>query len=371
MASGILLMRASEHELHIRIEPFDPVLIGRIKAIPGRRWDPGKRVWVIPFSSAARDALRAMGVVLPGRGGADVTHGDHRVGETPVASASLGEPSDDDRVLLDRFAEVLGLGGYSPRTRRAYGRHARDFLRSRARGVPLQDALRDHLVARTARDGVSRSYHDQVISALKLFCTRVLGERLDELQLARPRRERRLPTVLSRDEVKRLLAAVPNAKHQAILTVVYSAGLRVSEVVRLRHEDLDRTRGLIHVQRGKGAKDRYTLLADGAWAAIDRFVAAEVRSGWLFPGPSGTRPLSVRSVQKVVGRARIAAGIAKPISVHTLRHSFATHLLEAGTDLRYIQELLGHGSARTTQIYTHVSTRDLRRIRSPLDLPEE
>jgi site-specific recombinase XerD len=126
------------------------------------------------------------------------------------------------------------------------------------------------------------------------------------------------------------------------------------------------------VQRGKGAKDRYTLLAVGAMKALDEYLEGETLGSWIFPGARPTRPLSVRSVQKVVERARLAAGIEKEFSVHALRHSFATHLLEAGTDLRFIQELLGHGSARTTQIYTHVSTRDLRRIKSPLDMgPEE
>jgi integrase/recombinase XerD len=227
--------------------------------------------------------------------------------------------------------------------------------------------VRAYLVRRTTRDGISRSYHDQLISALRLFCRNVMRERIEDLPLVRPRRERRLPTVLSREEVRRLLRALENPKHTAILAVVYSAGLRVSEVVALRMEDLDRERGLIHVRRGKGAKDRYTLLADAAWSAIDRYLEGGSPGTWLFPGATPSRHLSSRSVQKIVEHARVTAGIQKTFSVHALRHSFATHLLEAGTDLRFIQELLGHGSARTTQIYTHVSTRDLRRIRSPLD----
>jgi site-specific recombinase XerD len=214
---------------------------------------------------------------------------------------------------------------------------------------------------------MSRSYHDQLLSALRLFCRHVLGRPIEQLPLERPRRERRLPSVLSRDEVGRLLDQIANPKHRAIVSLVYSAGLRVGEVVRLRPADLDRERGLIHVRRAKGAKDRFTLLASAARRAVDEYLQDADPGTWLFPGPSPARHLSSRSVQKVVERARVAAGIQKRVSVHTLRHSFATHLLDGGTDLRFIQELLGHGSARTTQIYTHVSTKDLGRIRSPLD----
>jgi integrase/recombinase XerD len=269
--------------------------------------------------------------------------------------------------LSRRFQEELRLRGYSPRTQRAYERHVRDFLESAVSSASLESAIRDFLVRRTERDGVSRAYHDQLVSALRLFCGSVLRKPLEDLPLVRPRRERRLPTVLSREDVLRLLHGIQNPKHRAILTIAYSAGLRVSEVVHLRPGDLDRERKLIHVRRGKGAKDRYTLLADAAAKVLDDYLRTQPAGDWLFPGMPPTRPLSARSVQKVIERARIAAGIKKQFSVHALRHSFATHLLEAGTDLRFIQELLGHGSARTTQIYTHVSTRDLARIRSPLD----
>lgn len=273
--------------------------------------------------------------------------------------------------LAQRFREELRLRAYSPKTQKAYDRHVRDFLRSAQSSPSLAEAIRSYLLKRTTADGVSRSYHDQLVSALRLFCRHVLGASIEDLPLVRPRRERRLPTVLSREEVARLFRAVANPKHRAILMLTYSAGLRVSEVVRLKPADLDRARRLIHVQRGKGAKDRYTLLSDTAMRALEEYLEGENAGAWLFPGARPSRPLSTRSVQKVVEHARVVAGIQKRFSVHVLRHSFATHLLEAGTDLRFIQELLGHGSARTTQVYTHVSTRDLRRIKSPLDMGAE
>jgi site-specific recombinase XerD len=216
---------------------------------------------------------------------------------------------------------------------------------------------------------MSRGYHAQLISSLRLFCVAVLGLRMEDLSLERPRREKRLPVVLSYDELLRFLSAVTNPKHLAILSLAYSAGLRVSEVVRLRLDDLDRDRGVILVRGGKGRKDRCTLLSDTALALVDAYLEGVRPERWLFPGSHPGRHLSARSVQKVTAAARVRAGITKPLTPHILRHSFATHLLEGGTDVRLIQELLGHNSVRTTEIYTHVSQRHLRRIRSPLDAP--
>jgi site-specific recombinase XerD len=278
-----------------------------------------------------------------------------------------------DEVLLDRFEEEMNLRAYSRRTVTGYRRHARDFLRSREARVTASDSdglsedLREYLLERTREGGVSRSYHDQMVSALRLFCSVVMKRRLEDLPLTRPRRDRKLPPVLSAAEIHQLFSVLRNPKHLAVLFIVYSSGLRVSEVVRLRYEDLDRDRGLIHVHGGKGRKDRMTLLADAAMAAVERYLDGKRPGSWLFPGNQPSRHLSARTVQKVVESARARAKIDKKFSVHALRHSFATHLLEAGTDLRFIQELLGHENPRTTQLYTHVSTRTLGQIRSPLD----
>jgi site-specific recombinase XerD len=263
----------------------------------------------------------------------------------------------------------MRLRGYAPRTRKVYLGHARRLLQGADPGSDLTTMLRAHVLRLLRDGGVSRSYHSQVISALRLFCSTVLGRRVEDLPLERPRRERRLPTVLSREELHRLLAAVRNPKHLAILSIAYSSGLRVSEVVRLRPVDLDRTRGLIRVKGGKGRKDRVTLLSETALAMVDAYLEGASPGSWLFPGSRPGRHLNARSVQKVTAAAGKRAGITKKVTPHMLRHSFATHLLESGTDVRLIQELLGHASVRTTEIYTHVSRRQLRRIRSPFDEP--
>lgn len=164
-----------------------------------------------------------------------------------------------------------------------------------------------------------------------------------------------------------LFDAVENIKHKAILMLIYSSGLRVSGVVNLKPEDIDTHRKMIHIKGAKGKKDRYTLLSEIALKTINEYRKRYTILDFLFPGQNEGEHLSIRSVEHIMEHAIKNAGIQKKVTVHSLRHSFVTHLLEAGTDLRYIQELLGHKSSKTTEIYTHVSDRDIRRIRSPLD----
>ncbi|MFQ5891053.1 MAG: tyrosine-type recombinase/integrase [Gemmatimonadota bacterium] len=173
--------------------------------------------------------------------------------------------------------------------------------------------------------------------------------------------------MLSRREVVSLFQAVENPKHRAVLMLTYSAGLRVGEVVRLKVADIDPDRGLIHVRQSKGRKDRYVMLSEVALVALRAYAVTCRLTDWLFPGGRPGRHLHERSVQRVVREAARKAGIQKHVTTHTLRHTFATHLLEQGTDLRYIQELLGHASSKTTEIYTQVTRRSLSAIRSPLD----
>ena len=360
-----------EGEIHLHV-PYRPELVAGVRTLPGRRWDPKGRIWRVPDTAAAREAvLRVFGVQAyapPPQGGATTR-------PPPLRPADAECPGEDMAGsvsrLLGRFDEEMRLRGYATRTRKAYVGHARRLLQDVGAGADLVTRLRAHVLGRLRDGGVSRSYHNQLISALRLFCSTVLGRRVEELPLKRPRRERRLPTVLSREEFRRFLAAVRNPKHVAILAVAYSAGLRVSEVVRLRLEDLDRDRRLLVVRGGKGRKDRCTLLSETALSLVDVYLEGADPGRWLFPGARPGRHLSARSVQKVAAAARERAGITKSVTPHVLRHSFATHLLESGTDVRLIQELLGHASIRTTEIYTHVSQRQLRRIRSPMDVPPE
>lgn len=186
-------------------------------------------------------------------------------------------------------------------------------------------------------------------------------------EVKRPRKDKKLPVVLSQEEVAKILTSLENVKHKAILMLVYSAGLGVGEVVTLRPEDIDDKRMLIHIRGAKGRKDRYTMLSETALNVLREYLRQYEPKNWLFEGARSGRYLSTRSAEKIFKHACHRANIRRDVSIHTLRHSFATHLLESGTDLRYIQEILGHQHSKTTEIYTHVSTKSIGKIKSPLD----
>jgi integrase/recombinase XerD len=335
-----------------------------VRALPGRRWLPDARVWVAPDPKRALERLEAG--FGPARLGV-------RVVETPSAKPPDAAPPSAG--LPDALAAVRGglmLRGYSPRTRKLYLGHVRRFLDWAGVGVaelpddPIALAER-YLVELVQHKKVSRSYHGQAVSALRFLFETVLDKPRLAMALPRPKKESRLPAVLSQQEVARLLRTPRNLKHRALLMLLYSSGLRVSELVRLGPDDIDVDRGLLRVCQGKGRKDRYTLLARRAVEALQLYRDAYPTGRWLFPGARTDRHLTVRSIQKVVARAATEAGITKHVTPHTLRHSFATHLLEGGTNLRIIQELLGHASSRTTERYTHVAKSTFEAIRSPLD----
>lgn len=286
-----------------------------------------------------------------------------------------------ERRLLERMADDMRLRGYSPRTRKVYLGHVRRFLRRARPPADSRTSLDDpaHLIPEVRRfllhllgeKDRSHSYANQAVSALKYLFEKVMETEGHGVRLPRPKVERKLPVVMSREEVARLLKAPRNRKHRAILMTVYSAGLRVGEVVRLKVSDIDPDRMLIHVRQAKGRRDRYVMLSPVALDALREYWREHRPrrdpKGWLFPGARPGRHLTERSVQKVFHKARRKAGIRKKVSVHSLRHAFATHLLESGTDVRFIQKLLGHKSTKTTEIYTRVTKQSLQAIRSPLD----
>lgn len=211
----------------------------------------------------------------------------------------------------------------------------------------------------------SVSYQNQCISGIKQYLI-FKGIEINPLDIERPRKDKKLPTVLSKAEIKAIFDATGNLKHKTLLSLVYSAGLRIGEALNLRLKDLDLDRGLIHINAGKGRKDRYTLLAPGIIPLLETYKNQYSPRYYLFEGQSGQAYTQV-SARQVLRKSLYLSGISKKATLHTLRHSFATHLLESGTDIRYIQELLGHNSPKTTMIYTHVSTTKLSEIKNPFD----
>jgi site-specific recombinase XerD len=213
----------------------------------------------------------------------------------------------------------------------------------------------------------SKSYINQSINSIKFYYELVLGMPNRFYSIERPRKDKKLPIVLSKENVKKLIENTNNIKHRCIVSLLYSAGLRRSELLNLKLTDIDSSRMLIRVEDAKGNKDRYTLLSSTALNDLRVYYKQWKPNIYLFESPNGKK-YSPNSVGKIVVNAAIKAGIKKHVSPHTLRHSFATHLLEAGTDLRYIQLLLGHSSTKTTEIYTHVAKSSFDSIKNPLDL---
>jgi len=212
----------------------------------------------------------------------------------------------------------------------------------------------------------SASSMNLAISSIKFFYAEILKKDISADQY-RPRQDKRLPMVLSRSEIRKILGMEKNPKHRLLLMLAYSSGLRVSEVVALKREHIDLSRRVIYVRQGKGRKDRSTVLSEKAAGLIGEYYALHDIQTWLFPGQPPTHPLTIRSAQKIFDKAIRHAEIQKEVSIHSLRHTFATHLLENGTDIRYIQALLGHSSLRTTERYTHIARGNILSIRSPLD----
>jgi len=214
--------------------------------------------------------------------------------------------------------------------------------------------------------GCSETQVHTAVNAIKFYYEQVLGRDKELYDLPRPKKAFTLPDILAEEEIVELIHAIPNIKHRSMIMIAYSAGLRVSEIVKLRITDIDSKRMMIHLRAAKGKKDRMVTLSKKILAVLREYFLLYKPRIYLFEGQNGGE-YSVRSVQKIVQDAKIRAGITKKGGVHSLRHSYATHLLEAGTDIRIIQELLGHNSIKTTMLYTHVANKIMSKIESPLD----
>lgn len=270
--------------------------------------------------------------------------------------------------LRRRLLDDMTVRNLSPATQQSYvyavAKFSRFFgLPPDRLGVEEVRAYQIHL----AGQGMSWSHINQVSCALRFFFGVTLGRKDAAVRIVSAKEPKKLPTVLSADEIARFLQAVPGLRNRAALTTAYSAGLRVSEVVALRIGDIDSSRMVIRVEHGKGGKDRYVMLSPQLLAVLRTYWRLSKPAHWLFPGRAGDRPVSVGALQAACRVATREAGLEKSVNVHILRHSFATHLLEAGTDIRIIQVLLGHARLTTTAIYTRVATHLIASTTSPLD----
>lgn len=273
------------------------------------------------------------------------------------------------QMALSQLTLKLDVMRYSDSTRQSYRHMFREFLKytypKRMHQIGRQEVLRFQQYLNRERR-VSASYQNQSINAIKFYLEHVLKQEAQYYDLERPQKAKKLPDILGTEEVMRILKNTPNLKHKAMLTTLYSAGLRMGELLNLKISDIDSQHMRIWVREGKGVKDRLTVLSEALLQLLRIYYKSYQPKVYLFEGPGGT-PYSASSVRKILNRACKGAGIRKHVKPHALRHSFATHLLEQGVNLRYIQTLLGHTSAKTTEIYTHVSSKKLEEIKSPLD----
>ncbi|WP_010252782.1 site-specific tyrosine recombinase/integron integrase [Acetivibrio cellulolyticus] len=326
--------------------PYSVENVEKIRKVDGRKWIESDKIWVIPDNE---DRIKLLYRLF---------------GKDNV----FFENYEYDKDTMIALKNELKIRNYSVKTQKAYLGHVRRLLQFHKKCIDNidKDDIKLYLL-RLVDANKSAAYIDQAVSAFKFLYIDLKNIDDVDFDIKRPKREQKLPSVLNTNEVFKIIESVDNLKHRAIIMLIYSAGLRVSEAANLRIEDIDSKRNLIHIKGAKGKKDRYTLLSNAMLELLRQYFKIYRPECWLFEGQNGEKHITVRSIQKVFEKAAFKAGVKKKVSVHTLRHSFATHLLENGTDLRYIQELLGHASPSTTEIYTHVSERDFAKIQSPLD----
>ena len=270
--------------------------------------------------------------------------------------------------LRQRMIEDMAIRKFAPKTQHDYLQRVKNFTihLGRSPDTASSEDVRRYQLHLTA-SGVGVPTVNQTVSTLRFFFKVTLGRPDLVERTAFVREPRKLPVVLSPDEVARLLDAAPGLKYKAALSVAYGAGLRVSEVVALKVSDIDSKRMIIRVEQGKGRKDRYVMLSPHLLELLRAWWKTARPQGWLFPGRDRVQPMTTRQLNRACHAAANMAEISKPVSMHTLRHSFATHLLEQNIDIRVIQVLLGHAKLDTTALYARVATKTIQQVMSPLD----
>ena len=318
-------------------------LINRFKKLDGAKWSATLKMWHLPDTAEYRQKFK-----IP-------------------AEKQL---SAEARQQIEKFVQWLRSKRYSESTIKTYTEAIRIFLQFFSEKA-LNDIGNEDIITFNndyiLKNKLSASYQNQMVNAVKLFFQTVQNRKLNIEQIHRPKKPKTLPNVLSKEEIKAILEAHGNLKHRTMLSLIYACGLRRSELLNLKPADIDSKRGVLLIKQAKGKKDRIAPISEKIIELLRQYYKAYKPQVWLFEGQTKGEQYSEKSLENVLKQALQKANIKKPVSLHWLRHSYATHLLESGTDLRFIQELLGHNSSKTTEIYTHVSTKSLQKIKSPFD----
>lgn len=361
---------------------FNTSLNDVARTITGCRYSKSYRAWHVTANRESIDWVREK---FKGKAWVDTKHIHANalvLGSTPTAEridelkpavrkVEVLPPLDEEKLLqLEEFKKYLRARRYSESTVTTYSDGVVIFLRyynlkcvTEIDNTDLVNFNNDYII----RNNLSAAYQNQIINGVKLFFRICGGTKMDAQLIYRPKSAKLLPNVLSKEEVKWILNAPANLKHKAMLSLIYSCGLRCGELLRLKPGNVDSKRGLLIVKQSKGRKDRVVPLSAKIVELLRQYFIAFKPKKFLFEGQSEGEMYDERSLQNVLKQCLAKTEIRKPVTLHWLRHSYATHLLENGTDLRYIQEILGHSSSKTTEIYTHVSTKNIQNITSPFD----
>ena len=357
----------------------DEVLDKLVRVLPGCKWSSTLRSWYVP---ERKDLVQEIFNLY--RGSAFVNYEAFKFGGgilLPVTenesgkrlkpqSVLQGEINKEQKILINQFRHWMYSRRYSENTISVYIEALKVFLRYYSEKDVAEITNEDLIIFNNnyiLANNLSGSFQNQIVNAVKLFFSTIENKLLNPELVHRPKRQKTLPNVLSKEEVKVILNAHNNLKHKAMLSLIYSCGLRCGELLALKPEHIDSKRGLLIVKQGKGRKDRIVPLSTKILEILRSYYMVNKPKVYLFEGQKKGEAYDARSLQNVLKQSLEKEGIKKPVTLHWLRHSYATHLLEAGTDLRYIQEILGHSRSTTTEIYTHVSTKGIQKVVSPFD----
>lgn len=346
---------------------YDKQLIAKVKEIPGARWSSSMKCWHVPDNEFSTIAIKKLSFILP----------DPLNGKSEKSGIVSGRYNKTDKIpcethaeYIERFSGWLKGQRYSEKTIQTYMDALYVFFRfyrdKAIETIDNKDIVRFNYEY-ILENKYSVSYQNQVINAIKLFFKIIENKVIVEEEIIRPQRPQKLPDILSKEEVERILKVTTNLKHKSVLALIYSCGLRRGDLLKIMPRSIDSDRGILIIKNGKGSKDRIAPLSPKIIELLRTYYRQYRPKTWLFEGQNEGEPYSESSLQEIFKTAVKKAKIKKKATLHWLRHSYATHLLENGVDLRYIQEILGHKSSKTTEIYTHVTTKSIGKIKSPIE----
>ena len=380
-----ITLERDEHKetevVKILFEKNDDIL-RRLRQLPNVRWSRTMRSWYTPFQSSLvsdlfkllqhqayidYNGIQKTKVVVDLKPVTAISKNERK--KKPL-SGQRADLNEEQETKVRNFISWMRSRRYSENTIGTYTDALRTFLRFYP-GKTVSEINNGDVIwfnnEYVLKNKLSASFQNQVVNAIKLFFRTVEMRSIEIESIHRPKKAKLLPNVLSKEEVKAILHAPSNVKHRTMLSLIYSCGLRCGELIALKTEHIDSKRGLVIIKQAKGKKDRVVPLSAKILELLRQYYLAYKPKTWLFEGQREGENYDERSLQSVLKQSIVKANITKPVTLHWLRHSYATHLLENGTDLRYIQELLGHSRSTTTEIYTHVSNKELQRIISPFD----